>query len=104
MENELIPDGNNLLATDNADMIILSPGQLADYPEGLVALGGNDTVTGSSDSEVIMGNRDEDSLNSGHGNDTLMGGKENDTVEGGNGDDLVRGDRENDVVRGGEGD
>ncbi len=103
MENELTPNGNNLLGSDNADIIALSPGELADFPDGLAALGGNDTVTGSSDSEVIMGNRDEDSLNGGDGNDTLMGGKENDTVEGGNGDDLVRGDRENDVVRGGDG-
>ncbi|NER08303.1 MAG: hypothetical protein F6K17_40045, partial [Okeania sp. SIO3C4] len=63
----------------------------------------NDTVTGSSDSEFIMGNRGEDSIFGGGGNDTLMGGKDDDTVEGGNGNDLVRGDREADVVRGGNG-
>ena len=103
MENELTPNGNNLLATDNAETIILSPGKLADFPDGLAALGGNDTVRGSSDPEVIMGNRGDDSLNAGGGNDTLMGGKDNDTVEGGNGDDLVRGDRADDVVKGGNG-
>ncbi len=103
MENELTPSGNNLLASDNADLIALSPGELADFPDGLAALGGNDTVTGSSDSEVIMGNRGEDSLNGGDGADTLFGGKDNDTVEGGNGNDLVRGDRQDDVVRGGNG-
>ncbi|MGD1807252.1 CAP domain-containing protein [Dapis sp. BLCC M126] len=103
MENELTPNGNNLLASDNTEAIILSPGELANFPDGLAALGGNDTVTGSSDSEVIMGNRGEDNLNGGDGADTLFGGKDNDTVEGGNGDDLVRGDRDNDVVRGGDG-
>ena len=103
MENELTPNGNNLLATDNAEAIALSSGELANFPDGLAALGGNDTVTGSSDSEVIMGNRGEDSLIGGGGNDTLMGGKDNDIVEGGNGNDLVRGDREADVVRGGNG-
>ena len=101
MENELTPNGNHLLASDNAEAIALSSGELSDYPEGLAALGGNDTVTGSSDSEVIMGNRGEDNLNGGDGSDTLMAGKDNDTVAGGNGDDLVRGDREDDVVRGG---
>ncbi|MDE5105941.1 MAG: calcium-binding protein, partial [Trichodesmium sp. St17_bin3_1_1] len=72
MENELTPNGNNLLATDNAEAIILSPGKLADFPDGLAALGGNDTVRGTSDPEVIMGNRGDDSLNAGGGNDTLM--------------------------------
>ncbi|MGD1716639.1 CAP domain-containing protein [Dapis sp. BLCC M172] len=103
MENELTPNGNNLLASDNADIIALSFGELADFPDGLAALGGNDLITGSSDSEVIMGNRGEDSLNGGDGADTLFGGKDNDSVDGGGGDDLVRGDRENDVVRGGNG-
>ncbi|MEB3343107.1 CAP domain-containing protein [Okeania sp.] len=103
MENELTPNGNNLLASDNPDVIFLSVGEMTDFPDGLAALGGNDTVTGSSDSELIMGNRGEDSLNGGDGSDTLIAGKDNDTVEGGNGDDLVRGDRENDVVRGEEG-
>ena len=103
MENDLTPNGNNLLASDNTEIIIISSGELADFPDGLAALGGNDTVTGSSDSEVILGNRGEDSLNGGGGNDTLMGGKDNDIVEGDNGDDLVRGDRQDDLVRGGNG-
>lgn len=102
METELVPNGNNLLASDNAEAIALSPGELADFSDGLAALGGSDTVTGSSDSEVIMGNRGEDSLVGGGGNDTLMGGKDNDTIEGGSGNDLVRGDREADIVRGGD--
>ncbi|MGD1702432.1 CAP domain-containing protein [Dapis sp. BLCC M229] len=102
-DNGLTPNGNNLLASDNPEAIALSPGELANFPDGLAALGGSDTVTGSLDSEVIMGNRGEDSLNGGDGADTLFGGKDNDTVEGGDGNDLVRGDREDDVVRGGNG-
>ncbi|WP_192901196.1 hypothetical protein [Okeania hirsuta] len=62
METELTPNGNNLLATDNTEAIALSPGELANFPDGLAALSGNDTVTGSSDSEFILGNRGEDSL------------------------------------------
>ncbi|MCL2933155.1 MAG: hypothetical protein MGG11_13130 [Trichodesmium sp. MAG_R03] len=53
----------DLLASDNTEVITLSPGILVDFPNGLAALGGNDTVTGSSDSEVIMGNRGKDNLN-----------------------------------------
>lgn len=103
MENDLTPNGNKLLASNNAEVINISPGELADFPDGLAALGGNDTVTGSSDSEVIVGNRGKDNLNGAGSKDTLMGGKGNDILEGGDGNDLVRGDREDDVVRGGNG-
>ncbi len=67
MENELTPSGNNLLASELTEAIALSPGELADFPDGLAALSGNDTITGSLGSEVIMGNRDEDSLIGGGG-------------------------------------
>lgn len=92
-----------LLGDNTAEFITLSPGQLTNIPGGVLALGGNDTVTGSTDSELILGNDGQDSISGGAGNDTLIGGKDNDFVDGGIGNDLVRGDLDADNVRGGDG-
>lgn len=101
--NELTPNGDNLLGSNNADLITLSPGDLTDFPGGLATLDGNDTITGSSDSELIMANRGPDHISGGAGNDTLMGGKDDDTIDGNIGNDIVRGDSDQDIVRGGDG-
>ncbi|OCR01538.1 hypothetical protein BCD67_18780 [Oscillatoriales cyanobacterium USR001] len=94
---------SRLIGDNTAENINLSTGQLTNFPGGAFVLGGNDTVQGSTDSEMIGGNSGEDSLLGGSGNDTLMGGKEGDFVDGQGGNDLVRGDLDADTVRGGEG-
>lgn len=99
----LTPSSDRLLASDGDDTISLSSGELTNYPGGLWALGGNDIVQGSADSELLMGNTGLDSIFGGSGNDTLMGGKESDQLDGGAGNDLVRGDLDADIVRGGDG-
>jgi len=92
-----------LLGDNTPENIALSPGQLANIPGGVWVLGGNDTVIGSADSELILGNEGQDSISGGAGNDTLIGGKDKDFVDGGIGNDLVRGDLDADIVRGGDG-
>ena len=94
---------SRLIGDNTAENINLSPGQLTNVPGGVLALGGNDTVIGSADSELILGNEGQDSISGGAGNDTLLGGKDNDFVDGGVGNDLVRGDLDADTVRGGDG-
>jgi Ca2+-binding RTX toxin-like protein len=60
-----------LLGDNTSEFITLSPGQLTNIPGGVWVLGGNDTVIGSADSELILGNDSQDSISGGAGNDTL---------------------------------
>jgi len=92
-----------LLGDNTSESIILSPGQLTNTPGGLLALSGNDTVIGSADSELMLGNDGQDSISGGAGNDTLIAGKDNDFVDGGSGNDSSRGDANEDIIRGGDG-
>ncbi|MCU0544408.1 MAG: calcium-binding protein [Oscillatoriaceae cyanobacterium Prado104] len=92
-----------LLGDNTSESITLSPGELTNIPGGVWVRGGNDTVLGSADSELILGNEGLDSFLGGAGNDTLSGGKDSDFVDGGIGNDLVKGDQDSDTVRGGDG-
>ncbi|MBD2481744.1 calcium-binding protein [Planktothrix sp. FACHB-1365] len=108
------------LLTENADTVEIAPGVLgvnpvaiSKYPNGLAALGGNDSVRGSIDSEQMAGNQGQDTLDGQGGNDTLRGGQEldilyggagNDVLNGNLGDDYLYGNEGNDFLRGGQGD
>lgn len=92
-----------LIGDDSAELISLVPGQLAGLPLGLISLGGNDTVFGSTDSEQINGNQDEDELSGSGGDDTLFGGKDNDVLDGQAGNDFLFGNLNADLIRGGQG-
>ncbi|MEZ2225092.1 MAG: calcium-binding protein [Microcoleus sp.] len=94
---------SRFIGDNTPENINLSPGQLANIPGGAWVLGGNDTVIGSADSELILGNDGQDSISGGAGNDTLIGGKDNDFVDGGSGNDSIRGDSNEDIIRGGDG-
>jgi Ca2+-binding RTX toxin-like protein len=97
-------NGISFLVGDNtAESIILSSGQLSNYPGGLLALDGNDTVIGSENSEFINGNTGLDSLIGNGGIDTLRGGKQDDILDGGSGNDFLAGDLDQDIIRGGDG-
>jgi len=92
-----------LLGDNTSEFITLSLGQLTNIPGGAWVLAGNDTVIGSTDSELILGNNSQDSISGGEGNDTLFGGKGNDQLSGGAGDDFLSGDRDIDTLTGGQG-
>ncbi|MEG4577723.1 calcium-binding protein [Microcoleus sp. N3A4] len=92
-----------LFGDNTAELIELSPGPLTNIPGGVWLLGGNDTVTGSTISELIVGNNGQDSISGGEGNDSLFGGKGNDQLSGGEGDDFLSGDRDIDTLTGGQG-
>jgi Ca2+-binding RTX toxin-like protein len=71
---------------------------------GLVAYGyggtGNDTLTGSTDRDVLRGGSGNDTANGGVGNDYLYGETGNDKVSGGAGNDRIYGDSGNDQIHG----
>ena len=92
-----------LLGDNTSEFITLSPGQLTNIPGGAWVLAGNDTVIGSTDSELILGNDGQDSISGGEGNDSLFGGKGNDQLFGDAGDDFLSGDRDIDTLTGGQG-
>lgn len=85
------------------DDVQLTPGLLAGYAGGLRALDGDDTVRGSSDSELVNGNAGKDVLFGGEGTDFLQGGQDDDRVYGDSGDDTLNGNRGKDLVDGGTG-
>ena len=99
--------------TEQDDSQTLSIGDLLDFRGGLRALGGNDSIIGSSGSEQVNGNAGLDTLFGRTGNDVLLGGRDsdrlfgeegNDILNGNRGTDLVVGGEDNDVVRGGQDD
>ncbi|MFB2976161.1 calcium-binding protein [Microseira sp. BLCC-F43] len=114
-------DGPRYLLNPTSDNFTLNAGFLTPYPEGLFALEGNDTVKGSTDSELIFGNQGSDSLIGGGGNDIIYGGKDGDDLfgnagndilsgnlgldylEGGDGNDTLRGGKDDDILSGGNG-
>lgn len=89
--------------TDNPDNRTIAAGNLNEFPSGVRALGGNDTVTGSADVDVLFGNAGNDSLVGLAGNDVLNGGADNDNLSGDEGSDVLSGNRGNDLLIGGDG-
>jgi hypothetical protein len=70
------------------------------------------TITGSSDADMIFGLNGDDTINAGAGNDLVCGGNGkgvvnggagDDTLDGGTGDDTLRGEDGNDILIGGFG-
>jgi hypothetical protein len=92
-----------LVGDESSELISLIPGQLAGFPQGVLALGGNDTVQGSVDGEVINGNQGFDQIFGGGGNDNLFGGQDGDVIDGGVGDDILFGNLGADIITGGDG-
>lgn len=89
-----------LLGDDTSEVITLSPGQLKDYPYGVVALGGNDIITGSSDGEWLFGNSGEDLIDASWGNDAILGGGDRDVILGNQGNDVINGNQDSDLIFG----
>ncbi|MCC3425529.1 MAG: hypothetical protein JGK12_16725 [Microcoleus sp. PH2017_01_SCD_O_A] len=101
-----------LVGDDTSKNVTLFVGQLVNFSGGGWLLGGEDTVTGSSDAELILGNAGDDHIFGNDGNDSLYGGKGEDLLVGENGNDLLKGEVGNDsligltgddILRGGKG-
>ena len=104
---ELTPDFSEplprLLGTDGDDNEIITVQQANDFPGGVLALAGDDTISGSSVNDLIFGGRGEDDLLGNDGNDSLFGNRDTDFLNGGLGDDILFGGKGTDLLVGGEG-
>lgn len=89
-----------LLGDDTSEIITLYPGQLKNYPYGVVALGGNDSIVGSSDGEWLFGNSGEDIIDGDWGNDAILGGSDRDLIVGNQGNDVINGNQGSDFIFG----
>jgi hypothetical protein len=103
-ETDPITGELRLVGNNFAEDVTFFPGELGVFPQGVFMLGGNDTVQGSSDGELIRGNQDNDLLSGGGGNDTLLGGQGIDQLQGEEGNDLIFGENAQDTLSGGAGD
>ncbi|NET26169.1 VWA domain-containing protein [Okeania sp. SIO1I7] len=77
------------------------PAEFAETP--ILALAGNDNLTGTEGRNYISGDQGSDTLSGLGGNDSLFGGQASDLIDGGAGDDLVWGSSDNDRLNGGDG-
>ncbi len=66
-------------------------------------MGGNDTISGGSDTDILCGGDGNDTLNGGSGNDTIVGGDGDDQIDAGSGADTVWAGDGLDVVDAGSG-
>ena len=103
MTSNFDPSGNVFQLTPGPDVFTVLTGQLANFPGGLAALAGNDSVTGSASNDLINGNQDRDTLSGGGGNDTLFGGIGEDELFGQLGNDTLYGNKGLDNLDGGDG-
>ena len=92
-----------LLGTSGDDNDILTVQQANDFPGGILALSGDDTINGSSVNDLIFGGRGEEDLLGNDGNDSLFGNRDTDFLNGGSGDDILFGGKGTDLLVGGEG-
>jgi Ca2+-binding RTX toxin-like protein len=95
---------NTFNLTPNPDNFTVLPGLMVQFPGGVLALDGNDTIRGSFESEIINGNAGKDILFSGDGNDNLQGGRGEDDLYGEVGRDSLIGGLSDDYIAGGDGD
>lgn len=104
--------GDNTSESVELSVANSSFGGLTNFPSGVWMLGGDDTVVGSTASDLVYGNEGEDiirgnfgndSLFSGKGKDAIIGGEGNDSLNGGQEGDAITGDSGNDILLGGKG-
>lgn len=95
------PSGASRFFGDNtSEYADLRVGSLSNSSEGVFVLGGDDTVDGSTNNDLIFGNDGEDIIRGNFGNDSLLGGKGKDAIAGDGGNDSINGGQDGDVLFG----
>jgi Ca2+-binding RTX toxin-like protein len=64
---------------------------------------GNDTITGGSDADILMGDGGNDVISAGEGSNTVLGGAGNDSITAGSGADWIYGGAGDDAITAGGG-
>ncbi|MCC3412113.1 MULTISPECIES: calcium-binding protein [unclassified Microcoleus] len=98
-----ITDGRAFRLSESGDLFKATPDQSRQYIQGILGLGGNDTLEGSLAEDFLSGNAGNDFISGRAGDDLLSGGAGADTIAGDEGDDVISGSEGNDVLRGGAG-
>ena len=96
---------DSAIANDNLEEFVVAWSQTD--PEGIFAqrltpLNLFDIVSGTSNGDLLVGNKGKDFIDGGDGNDKLFGGRSDDTLEGGLGADWLYGDKGGDSLIGGQ--
>lgn len=101
------------VTSDANDSIMILPSIQAAYPAGVIVLGGDDTVLGSTlddriyanaGNDLVRGLEGDDLVRAGQGDDAIFGADGNDILHGNLGNDRVDGGVGSDFLRGGQGD
>ncbi|NJO45817.1 MAG: calcium-binding protein [Oscillatoriales cyanobacterium RM2_1_1] len=105
----LLTENTDILAPTGMPIPFSATGEIQaqwteDNSGGILALGGDDFLIGSSQIDFINGNQGDDLLAGAGGNDLIRGGKGDDAIAGDSGNDIINGNRDRDLLQGGEGD
>jgi len=98
-----VSDGRAFRLSESGDLFTATPDQSGQYIQGILGLGGNDTLEGSVAQDFLNGNAGNDFISGRAGDDLLSGGVGADTIAGDEGDDVISGGEGNDLLRGGAG-
>ncbi|MEG3983581.1 calcium-binding protein [Microcoleus sp. T3B2] len=98
-----LSDGRAFRLSESGDLFTATPDQSGQYIQGILGLGGNDTLQGSVAEDFLSGNAGNDFISGRAGDDLLSGGVGADTIAGDEGDDVISGSEGNDLLRGGAG-
>lgn len=94
-----------LVGDDTSESVELSVansqfGGVTNFPSGVWILGGDDTVIGSTASDLVYGNEGEDIIGGNFDNDSLFGGRGKDAINGNEGNDSLNGGQDGDILFG----
>ncbi|MEG3834990.1 calcium-binding protein [Microcoleus sp. MON2_D6] len=98
-----VSDGRAFRLSESGDLFTATPDLSGQYIQGILGLGGNDTLEGSAAQDFLNGNAGNDFISGRAGDDLLSGGVGADTIAGDEGDDAISGSEGNDILRGGTG-
>jgi Ca2+-binding RTX toxin-like protein len=92
-------------AGQTAIALDLSDGKATVQTVVTVAVGGdkNDTINGTTGTDMMFGLGGQDTINGNAGSDLLCGGNGNDAISGGGGADIIDGQNGDDAISGGDG-
>lgn len=88
------------LVSIDGELVLLGSNRGDNRLETFLLGGGNDTLTGGTGDDLLLGYRGDDVLSGGSGADTLEGGRGNDRLIGGAGVDTLQGGDGNDTLNG----
>ena len=77
---------------------------IIDFSTGIVGTDDNDTLSASTENNLVFGKGGNDTISGSGGNDIIDGGEGDDYLYGGYGNDILDGGKGNDYLYGGEGD